>query len=255
MPVKKNTQLLTGIVFIAAACALVAVYGSDPLAVRAAMSAALIGIFLLFVNYKDTIPQKVSAATMTSAALTTSKVLLGLKVKGKGIFLPVAGDTCRAKVFVPLHESTSRVVPALLDEETVFFTEGFSKDFGALLDAPGTGIVDLYELESETEFKDTDGEMMCGTIKIAEGLDIATGVDADLEGDLLKITFSHGPYGEMCKMLRHQRKQLCTQACCPICASLLESFARALGKPVQISEVRRKGAKIFIRAKVLEWSE
>lgn len=245
---------LIGMAFIVSSATLYLVLPEEDVAIRAAFSMLLVGIFLLFVRVRYDIPDMVSAHSIESLALSLDRVARGLKLQGRGILIPRGGTLKRDKLFIPLHEGVPMLEKAAMDEETVFITEGFSKDFGAFLESPASGIVDLFEEQGEGAFEDIEEQQACSMVKIAEGLDLMSSVDADIEGDAIKITYSHSTYLDTCESLRKRNDWVCERGTCPLCTSLLAPLARAAGRPMRIETIDKRGKRVTVRARFMEWS-
>ena len=251
----KGISSLVGALFILLSVAGYLLYPSEPVMSRAALSGVFIGVFLLFSTVRYRMPETVSSAVMASSAASLSSVMQGLELKGTGIFVPRTAALRTDKVFVPLHTGPLAIKRALLTEDRVFLTQGFTKDYGAFVNAPGSGVLALCEQEAQTSFSRIGAPMMCSAIKILEGLDLVSSVDADYDegAGTLKVTVTHGAHDGMCKDLRAERPDLCLQACCPVCATILSAFARSEDRPLQIYESVREAGRVRIRARFLEW--
>jgi len=251
---RKGSSAIVGIVFIILSLVFITVFRNNAIVVRASISGFFVGIFLVFVKIKYAIPEHITANVMQSTTSTLFNTLKGLNIGGKGIFVPSIGNIKNNKIFVPLHKKTPKLNYKQMDEESIFLTDDFSKDYGVFLNSPGDGLVDMYEEESEINFSNIGGQALCGIIKVMEGLDVVSSIEADFDDGDLKVNFSHSNYEEMCVKIRGAFPAICTQGCCPICSSILSSFAKAEAKPVEIIEVRKEGS-VKLRARVLEWEK
>ena len=255
MKPSKGISSLVGALFIILSVTGYLLYPSEPVMARAALSGIFIGVFLLFSTVRYRMPETVSSAVMASSAASLSSVMQGLELKGTGIFVPRTAALRADKVFVPLHSGPLAIKRALLTEDRVFFTQGFTKDYGAFVNAPGAEVLALCEQEAQASFAGVGAQMMCSMVKIVEGIDLVSSVDADYdeEAGTLKVAFSHGTYDGLCRELRAAHPDVCLQACCPVCATILSSFAKAEDRPLQIYESTREAGKVRIRARFLEW--
>jgi len=251
MNLSKAKSSLIGFVFIAFSIALLLLYRGDQVAERAAFSGMLIGIFLLFMRVRYTIPEQATGRIIESTTSSLNDVVEGLNIRGRGVFLPPKTNVQRDKVFVPLHDDTSSLDLKRIYDKSAFVTDDLTKNFGVLLNSPGGGLLELAENESEAKFKGIGAEMMCETIKIFEGLGFVSSIDATYEENGLDIVYSHSNYGENCSSIRDASPGICTRTCCPICSCILSSFARAEDRPLEILDVKRKN-KVHITARYID---
>lgn len=243
--------MFIGFVFIVFSIALLVLYRDDQLAERAAFSSMLIGIFMLFMRFRYTIPEQVTGHVIESTTSSINDVVAGLNIKGKGIFLPPKGDVITDKVFVPLHDKAPSLDIKRIYDKSVFVTDDQAKNFGVLLSSPGGRLLELAERESETGFKGLGAEMMCESIKVLEGLGIVSSLDVTYEDNELDIVFSHSNFDENCTNIREVSPDVCVKTCCPICSCILSAFARADERPIRINEVKRKN-KVHISASYID---
>ncbi|MBN1786491.1 MAG: hypothetical protein JW825_05865 [Candidatus Methanofastidiosa archaeon] len=251
MNIGKIKSSLVGLAFIAFSVLVLVFYRDDEMAGRAAFSGLLIGIFLLFMRVSYDMPEQISGRIMESTSASLYGVLEGLNIKGKGIFMPPVGPVKDDKVFVPLHREPKSIDLKRIYDKSTFVTDDLSRNFGVFLNSPGGRIIDLMERESGTEFDGMGAELICETLKVLEGLDILSSFDASYDEGEVNISFSHSGLGDSCSRIREDFVGICNMSCCPICSSILSSFARAEKRPLQIVEVERRN-KVRIKARYLD---
>jgi hypothetical protein len=243
--------LAPGIVFLALCAALVAFY-REGIIFRFGVASGFVGIFLVFISFRYRVPEAVAGRIGLSSTVSLARMLEGLRLEGQGVFLPPVGDDGQSLVFVPLHARTPTLSYSKFDPHAVYITEQFASDHGVLVRSPGADLVTFYEEQTGVSFSEVGGSEAAAMLSIMQGLDLVSSLDADFDEGRLKVTFTHASYGDMCDRVRSVGHDVCLQAGCPLCGSILSAVAKAEGRPIRVTSIERTD-RVVLKAEVMEW--
>jgi len=205
---------------------------------RAGFGFLLMGLLLLFLFSIKTIPRDVSRSFIIDNGENTGRMLKGLNLHGKGIYLPPIGRLKEDRVYVPF-EKHDLPVPDISDD-TVFNVGSTGPSMGVSMVPPGKGFVDSVERLTSTSF--IDDELRDGTEslqKLSKGTGMYKNIELKDRKDHIQLKIFYGSDDEGCSEMWKKYDSLHQQTGCPLCSAVICASARMAMTPLRIRKVSR----------------
>jgi uncharacterized protein YuzE len=242
------TILILGLVSLAAS----AFYASSILAFIG-LGLTFWGALLLYITPSRHVKLELLNATASPALANIEKVIAGMTLSGKGIYLPpkYLKDFESSLIFIPSKYNQTLPKPEEIDEEKLY-----SKNTrGMFLTPPGLALSRLFEKELGTSFTKTDLNYIQNNLPklLIEDMEIAENVEVKTENNIITVEITNHIFNEICQETRKLTKTHETIGC-PLCSAIACALAKATGKPVTIEkeELSEDGKTTKIQYRILE---
>jgi hypothetical protein len=251
--VLRNPQVrakVMGSIFIAIGIYLIFLQ-KESVYLKIGFGAVFIGIFTFFVITERTTPKILYDAQMLSNMELLNSLINNLHLEGNGTYVPASGKLSKERVFIPAQEGEKDYIPEL-DDNMFFIPKTNKSSLNVVLVPPGLELLETYEKELgiKTESIQIDELMQYLQIMIY-GLDLIRDLSLEREGkEFIRVTITHSQYGDICKKIVNEMRNICRQTGCPICSSILCAVTRALSKKIRIQHVDIKENEISYLLKV-----
>lgn len=256
MPRSKQTDfnqiiILTMLAFGIEIVVISAFYSSSFLAI---LGVAIIigGAMLLYVTPSKYVPLALLNASAEAAAANIERIILGLNLSEKGIYLPPKNlkNTESSLIFIPESIKTSLPTPEEANKNSLA-----NEKTGAFITPPGAALSRLFEKGLGSSFIKTDLKQIQSKLPklLVEDLELAQSVEIQIQGNTITLEITGSILDEICRQNDSQPKTH-KQVGCLLSSAIACALAKSLGKPVTIqNETRNRETKItHIEYKMLE---
>lgn len=246
-----NLQLVIFALFISGILSIAAsiIYSSSILAFIG-LGLIFWGALLLFIRPKNHIGIRFVDSVALSMITTFSQIIADLGYRGKAVYLPpkYSNIQCGGKTFVSSREQF--VLPPA--DKTMGGKIFMKTPEGICFVPPGSRLADLYEDEIGVDFTKTDLKYLQEKLPeiFVESLEIAKGLEINIEGDAIHVKIVENIFNDLCKKVR-ELPNAGSSIGCPLCSSVAVVLAKVTDKPITIEKSRyfedRKTVEVYYR--------
>jgi hypothetical protein len=207
----------------------------------AGISTITLAVLLYFLSPARSVRSDVCDAMAISGTLELRRVLMALQARPLGIFIP-PGGTKPVRMFVPLTNiiNMEKLSSREFDDATfVSLSEGVA---GIMLIPPGFGLYS-YARGIGAGFPGVNLEDELGDV-FENSLELADEVTVAVEENKVSVTLKNIVDYRLCKAIREEDPDICTQIGCPICSAVGCMIVSGTGKMATIESVNVKGKTV-----------
>lgn len=203
----------------------------------AGIAVASLAVLLYFLSPSAFLRAEVADAEALSGTLNTGRILSGLLIESRGIYLPaaLAGAT---KVFVSLAEGSTDV-PKAAGNVFVAPREGAK---GIMLDPPGYGLL-AHAREIGASFTNDGLENEIKDM-LENSMELAKRATIQRSGDEITVSMSGLANAGLCARVRKAEPRICTQIGCPVCSFVACAITEGTGRKLRIKAVDVEGRTV-----------
>lgn len=215
------------------------VFLSNPISLnlKIGFASILIGVFMIFMITKKSIPQQISDGQLEGNINAVEKIIRDLHIDGNAVFLPKTTTLTEERILLPPNNLDIIQVPDI-DNDDVFLTGGNGKNLGIAI--PPSGLKLLKEIEKEADFENTKMKDMEEKLQKFVGMDItkSLALKQNKSGWILELGKP-----QFCP----KDKNLCRQYPCPTCSAILTAITRSSdgsNHKLWIKDIKHNGKKM-----------
>jgi hypothetical protein len=212
----------------------------DPLHIKLAFSALLIGAFMMLLITEQTIPRRISNAQIEGNLVFVNKMTKDLKLAGKAVFLPKSAILSEERIYISVDSKPRDYVP-YVDDAMVLNLREDGEVLG--ISVPPCGLTLLKKIQAETSFDGIGLENVEEKLQTFVGLNILRSVTLKKEQNGWKLELERP---EACTT----EQPTCSQYPCSACSAVLTAITQAAGEKIWVQDTSRVGAKTIFYLKI-----
>jgi len=205
--------------------------------IKIGFASILIGIFMMSMITKKSVPQQISNGQLEGNIDVVRKIIRDLHIDGNAVFLPKTTTLTEERILIPPNNSDIIQIPNI-DNDDVFLTRGGGRNLG--ISIPPSGLKLLKEIEKEADFENTKMKNMEEKLQKFVGMDI-----------IRSLALKQNKSGWVLELGKPQfcpnDKNLCRQYPCPTCSAILTAITRSSdgsNHKLWIKDIKHNGKKM-----------
>lgn len=212
----------------------------DPLLIKLAFTALLIGAFMMLLITEQTIPRRISNAQIEGNLVFVNKMTKNLKLAGNAVFLPKSQILSEERIYIPVEKTTGTHLP-FIDDEMVLNLRSDGEVLG--ISVPPSGLTLLKKIQAEVPFDRIGLENVEEKLQTFVGLNILKSVTLKKEKNGWKLELERL---EACTT----EQPTCAQYPCSACSAVLTAITQAAQEKIWVQETSRVGNKTIFHLKI-----